>query len=60
MYFKQGVYNQTNGKEPETNMVWSTGADVFGGVIAEQYVHGSYAEVWFKDATVGPGVAPGK
>ena len=60
MYFKQGVYNQTNGKEPETNMVWSTGADVYGGVIAEQYAHGSYSEVWFKEGTVGPGVAPGK
>ena len=41
-------------------MVWSTGADVYGGVIAEQYAHGSYSEVWFKEGTVGPGVAPGK
>ena len=27
-YFKQGAYNQTNGKAPETNIVWSTGADI--------------------------------
>ena len=60
MYFKQGVYNQTNGKAPETNMVWSTGAEVYGGDITKQYANGSYSEVWFKDATVGLGVAPAK
>ncbi|TXF87813.1 polysaccharide lyase family 7 protein [Neolewinella aurantiaca] len=54
-YFKQGAYNQTNGKAPETNMIWSTGADIYGGDIEKQYANGSYAEVWFKDATVGPG-----
>ena len=26
-YFKQGAYNQTNGKNPEKNMVWHTGAE---------------------------------
>ena len=58
MYFKQGAYNQTNGKKPETNMVWSGGADTFGGDIQKQYANGAYVEVWFREATVGPGVAP--
>ncbi|SHG51436.1 Alginate lyase [Salegentibacter echinorum] len=57
-YFKQGAYNQTNGKSPEENLVWSTGADVYEGDIAKQYANGDYAEVWFKDATVGAGTAP--
>ena len=57
-YFKQGVYNQTNGKNPETNILWSTGADTFGGDIKKQYENGSYTEVWFRDATVGPGMPP--
>ena len=57
-YFKQGAYNQTNGKKPETNMVWSTGADTYGGDIEKQYTHGDYTEVWFRDATVGPGTSP--
>ena len=55
IYFKQGAYNQTNGKAPETNMVWCAGADTYGGDIAEQYENGSYTEVWFREATVGPG-----
>jgi hypothetical protein len=56
--FKQGAYNQTNGNDPATNMVWSTGAEVYNGDIAKQYANGSYAEVWFRDATVGNGVEP--
>lgn len=52
-YFKQGAYNQTNGKDPEKNMVWCTGAKIYGGDIAKQYENGSYTEVWFKDATIG-------
>jgi len=55
MYFKQGAYNQTNGKDPSKNMVWCTGADVYGGDIQKQYENGDYAEVWFSKATVGPG-----
>ena len=55
-YFKQGAYNQTNGKSPETNMVWATGAETYGGDIAKQYENGCYTEVWFREATVGPGV----
>jgi len=51
-YFKQGAYNQTNGKKPETNMVWSTGSKIYGGDINKQYANGSYTEVWFRDATV--------
>ncbi len=57
-YFKQGVYNQTNGKDPESNMVWSTGAETYGGDIAKQYENGCYTEVWFREATVGPGTPP--
>ncbi len=57
-YFKQGAYNQTNGKDPNTNMVWCTGAETFEGDIAKQYANGSYTEVWFRDTTVGPGTVP--
>lgn len=57
-YFKQGAYNQTNGKDPESNMVWCTGADTYNGDIAKQYENGDYTEVWFREATVGPGVRP--
>jgi len=49
-YFKQGCYNQANGK--------STKSDTYDGDIAKQYANGSYAEVWFKEATVGAGTAP--
>lgn len=55
-YFKQGAYNQTNGKTYETNKVWSAGAETYGGDIAKQYENGCYTEVWFREATVGPGV----
>lgn len=55
-YFKQGAYNQTNGKSPEDNIVWSTGAETYDGDIAKQYANGSYTEVWFREASVGPGV----
>jgi hypothetical protein len=54
-YFKQGAYNQTNGKDPKSNMVWCTGADIYNGDITKQYENGCYTEVWFKNATVGPG-----
>jgi hypothetical protein len=57
-FFKQGAYNQTNGKEPGSNMVWSTGADVYGGDITKQYENGDYTEVWFRAATVGEGSKP--
>ncbi len=57
-YFKQGSYNQTNGKDPADNMVWNTGAQTYGGNLDAQYANGSYAEVWFKVATVGPGTSP--
>ncbi|MEM9341370.1 MAG: polysaccharide lyase family 7 protein [Bacteroidota bacterium] len=57
-YFKQGAYNQTNGKDPDKNKVWCTGAETYGGDIQKQYDNGSYTEVWFRDATVGPGIAP--
>lgn len=57
-YFKQGAYNQTNGKDPADNMIWNTGAQTYGGSLSEQYANHSYAEVWFKEATVGPGTEP--
>lgn len=57
-YFKQGAYNQTNGKNPEDNIVWSTGSETYNGNIAKQYANGCYAEVWFKEATVGAGTNP--
>ncbi len=60
IYFKQGAYNQTNGKSPETNMVWCAGAETYGGDIAKQYENGCYTEVWFRKATVGPGIPPVK
>lgn len=57
-YFKQGAYNQTNGKDPADNMVWSTGSETYGGDIAKQYANGCYAEVWFRNTTVGPAIDP--
>lgn len=57
-FFKQGAYNQVNGKDPEKNMVWNGGADIYDGDIQKQYDNGSYTEVWFKEATVGPGIPP--
>lgn len=57
-FFKQGAYNQTNGKSPEENIVWSTGSETYGGDIAKQYANGCYAEVWFKASTLGPGTFP--
>lgn len=57
-FFKQGAYNQTNGKEPSTNMVWSTGAATFDGDVEKQYSNGSYTEVWFRESSVGPATAP--
>lgn len=51
-YFKQGCYNQANGK--------STKSETYGGDIDKQYANGSYAEVWFKEATVGAATSPNK
>ena len=57
-YFKQGAYNQTNGKDPEKNMVWCSGSEIYGGDIAKQYANGSYTEVWFSESSIGPGTLP--
>jgi len=57
-YFKQGAYNQTNGKDPEKNMVWCAGAETYDGDIAKQYENGDYTEIWFKNAAVGVGELP--
>lgn len=47
IYFKQGCYNQANGK--------STKSETYGGDISKQYSNGSYAEVWFKNGTLNSG-----
>ncbi len=57
-YFKQGAYNQSNGKDPALNMIWCTGAEVYNGDLTKQYENGSYTEVWFREATIGAGTAP--
>ncbi len=54
-FFKQGAYNQTNGKNPEDNIVWSTGSETYDGDLAKQYANGSYTEVWFKEGTLESG-----
>lgn len=54
-YFKQGAYNQSNGKDPATHPVWSTGSETYGGDLEAQYANGSYAEVWFRSAAVSEG-----
>ena len=51
-FFKQGAYNQTNGKSPEDNIVWSTGAETYDGDIERQYANGDYAEVWFREGSL--------
>lgn len=57
-FFKQGAYNQTNGKAPSTNMVWSAGSETYGGDVSKQYENGSYVEVWFREGYCGSGTAP--
>jgi len=51
-FFKLGSYNQTNGKSPEVNKNWCSGAETHGGDIKKQYEDGNYAEVWFKTASI--------
>ena len=51
-FFKLGAYNQTNGKSPEVNKNWCSGAETHGGDIKKQYADGNYAEVWFKTASI--------
>jgi hypothetical protein len=51
-FFKLGCYNQTNGKSPEVNKNWCSGAETHGGDIQKQYSDGNYAEVWFKKASI--------
>jgi hypothetical protein len=52
LFFKLGCYNQTNGKSPEVNKNWCSGAETHGGDIQKQYEDGNYAEVWFKTASI--------
>ncbi len=52
LFFKLGSYNQTNGKSPEINKNWCSGAETHGGNIQKQYEDGNYAEVWFKAASI--------
>lgn len=51
-YFKQGAYNQANEK--------TTKSETYGGDIVKQYENGSYAEAWFKEATLGESTLPNK
>ena len=51
-FFKLGCYNQTNGKSPNENQNWCSGAETHGGDIQKQYADGNYAEVWFKTASI--------
>ncbi|AWV97281.1 polysaccharide lyase family 7 protein [Arcticibacterium luteifluviistationis] len=51
-FFKLGCYNQTNGKSPEVNKNWCSGAETHGGDIQKQYADENYAEVWFKTASM--------
>lgn len=51
-FFKLGAYNQTNGKSPEINRNWCSGAETHNGDIKKQYADGNYAEVWFKTASI--------
>jgi hypothetical protein len=55
-YFKQGAYNQTNGKNPNDNIVWATGAETYEGNINKQYENGCFTEVWFREASLGEGL----
>lgn len=52
LFFKLGSYNQTNGKSPDVNKNWCSGAETFDGDIQKQYATGNYAEVWFKTASI--------
>lgn len=52
LFFKLGCYNQTNGKSPDVNHVWCSGAEIHDGDIQKQYETGNYAEVWFKKASI--------
>ena len=52
LFFKLGAYNQTNGKSPEINRIWCSGAETHGGDVQAQYADGNYAEVWFKTAEI--------
>ncbi|WPR70958.1 polysaccharide lyase family 7 protein [Flavobacterium sp. NG2] len=52
LFFKLGAYNQTNGKSPEINKNWCSGAETHGGDVQKQYKDGNYAEVWFKTASI--------
>lgn len=51
-FFKLGAYNQTNGKSPEVNKNWCSGAETHNGDIKKQYADGNYAEVWFKTGSI--------
>lgn len=52
LFFKLGCYNQTNGKSPEVNRNWCSGAETHGGDVEKQYADGNYAEVWFSTASI--------
>ncbi|WP_397447707.1 polysaccharide lyase family 7 protein [Polaribacter sp. R77954] len=51
-FFKLGAYNQTNGKSPEVNKNWCSGAETHNGDVKKQYADGNYVEVWFKKGSI--------
>jgi hypothetical protein len=56
-FFKLGAYNQTNGKSPEINRNWCSGAETHGGDLHKQYKDGNYTEVWFKAGSISVSAA---
>ncbi len=52
LFFKQGCYNQTNGKSPDINKNWCSGAETYGGDVSKQYETGNHAEVWFRESSI--------
>lgn len=52
LFFKLGSYNQTNGKSPDLNRNWCSGAETHGGDVPKQYADGNYAEVRFREASI--------
>lgn len=57
-FFKQGAYNQTTAQAPEKEVSANQETETVESKIKKQYANGCYAEVWFRDASVGPSVMP--
>ncbi|WP_430813956.1 polysaccharide lyase family 7 protein [Carboxylicivirga sp. RSCT41] len=57
-FFKQGAYNQTRSKCSEDSLGMNSKTESVADDIERQYANGCYAEVWFKEASVGAGTPP--